>query len=166
MKEQPELKEVVRKVINLAEIVQGLISRVVDLEHQQHNDNLMDCWAVVELMGKAVHAGHVAQVNMHGVNLFRVRPYRGGKERPLAYYSPAAIYCITPVSEEVAKNSVHVFFNERICRICGCTYEKPCIDENGNSCYWVEEDLCSSCFAKERQKIIEENEREEEPDER
>ncbi len=32
-------------------------------------------------------------------------------------------------------------FNERKCRICGCTWNSPC--ESG--CYWVEYDLCSKC---------------------
>lgn len=32
-------------------------------------------------------------------------------------------------------------FDERRCRVCGCTDEWAC--EGG--CYWVEEDLCSTC---------------------
>lgn len=33
---------------------------------------------------------------------------------------------------------------ERMCRVCGCTQENPC----DGGCYWVEEDLCSTCKAK------------------
>lgn len=32
----------------------------------------------------------------------------------------------------------------RICRKCGCTEYRAC----EGSCYWVEEDLCSSCISK------------------
>lgn len=34
---------------------------------------------------------------------------------------------------------------EKACRICGCTYGSPCMDEHGQACHWVEEDLCSGC---------------------
>jgi hypothetical protein len=34
----------------------------------------------------------------------------------------------------------------RICRICGCTDDNACIDEEtGEPCHWVEDDLCSNC---------------------
>lgn len=34
-----------------------------------------------------------------------------------------------------------------VCRVCGCTGETPCIDQDGQPCYWVDEDrtLCSAC---------------------
>lgn len=37
--------------------------------------------------------------------------------------------------------------NERKCRVCGCTdYDcRQCIEKTGESCHWVEEDLCSAC---------------------
>lgn len=31
------------------------------------------------------------------------------------------------------------------CRVCGCTDTRACINEQGDSCYWVEPDLCSQC---------------------
>ena len=36
------------------------------------------------------------------------------------------------------------FENERRCRECGCTDCAACVDING-PCWWVEDDLCSSC---------------------
>jgi len=39
---------------------------------------------------------------------------------------------------------------ERVCRECGCSYFNPCMNTiTGNTCYWVAEDLCSFCAAKE-----------------
>lgn len=35
-------------------------------------------------------------------------------------------------------------FDEQACRVCGCTWDNAC--EGG--CYWVEEDLCSTCAEK------------------
>jgi hypothetical protein len=31
------------------------------------------------------------------------------------------------------------------CRVCGCTDEDACVDLAGQSCHWVEADLCSAC---------------------
>lgn len=38
---------------------------------------------------------------------------------------------------------------ERVCRICGCTHDNPCVID-GDECHWVEDDLCSNpeCVAK------------------
>lgn len=37
-----------------------------------------------------------------------------------------------------------------ICRVCGCTETTPCEDIEGNTCSWVEPDLCSACAEEER----------------
>jgi hypothetical protein len=31
-----------------------------------------------------------------------------------------------------------------VCRVCGCTDKKPCLDEYG-PCSWVTPNLCSAC---------------------
>lgn len=36
--------------------------------------------------------------------------------------------------------------DEQKCRVCGCTWDHAC----PGGCYWVEEDLCSACFEKEK----------------
>jgi len=37
----------------------------------------------------------------------------------------------------------------RTCRVCGCTDTTPCIDgKTGDSCCWIEDDLCSACACK------------------
>lgn len=30
------------------------------------------------------------------------------------------------------------------CRVCGCTADRACVDDDG-PCWWVERDLCSAC---------------------
>ena len=38
----------------------------------------------------------------------------------------------------------------RACRECGCTDDEPCShDESGDTCFWVEEDLCDLCEQRE-----------------
>lgn len=34
---------------------------------------------------------------------------------------------------------------EAACRICGCTQERACVDDEHGPCWWVQEDLCSHC---------------------
>lgn len=34
------------------------------------------------------------------------------------------------------------------CWSCGCTDSKACIDDEGDPCFWVENDLCSECGLK------------------
>ena len=31
------------------------------------------------------------------------------------------------------------------CRVCGCWQYDACLGENGETCHWVEADLCSAC---------------------
>ncbi len=33
----------------------------------------------------------------------------------------------------------------QICRDCGCTFSRACIDVTGQPCHWVEPDRCSAC---------------------
>ena len=42
------------------------------------------------------------------------------------------------------------------CRVCGCTDNdcRKCIEETGERCYWVEEDLCSVCANKENARAV------------
>ncbi len=35
----------------------------------------------------------------------------------------------------------------RTCRVCGCTEFEPCISDGGETCAWIEEDLCDFCDA-------------------
>ena len=34
------------------------------------------------------------------------------------------------------------------CRVCGCTDENPCFDEDGEPCAWLEPDLCTLCASR------------------
>lgn len=45
-------------------------------------------------------------------------------------------------------------FDVRRCRGCGCSDHEACIDDFGQPCFWVEEDLCSECLANGRPTAI------------
>ena len=31
------------------------------------------------------------------------------------------------------------------CSKCGCTEDKPCIDDDGIPCWWIDDGICSRC---------------------
>lgn len=82
-------------------------------------------WAIVELMGHKVVAGYVTEETHYGNPLLRVDvPETQTYPKFTQYYGGSAIYCITPVSEEVANltaesskvNPVSVYVPELITR--------------------------------------------------
>lgn len=142
-------------------------------------DTPFEGWAIVELMGHRRLAGYVTEVELAGAGMLRLdvpgfihTETTGEQEergQATQFYSAAALYCLTPTTEEMARRiaelsrpqPVHpwelrpaittgagrdVFDDideptERECRQCGCTDDNAC--EGG--CHWVEDDLCSAC---------------------
>lgn len=62
-------------------------------------------WAVLELMGHRRLTGYVTEQQVAGVGFIRI-DVPGDDDTPPAtqLYSPSAVYCITPTTEEVARN--------------------------------------------------------------
>ena len=68
------------------------------------NDEQIKSWAIVELMGHKVVAGLIQKNEMLGKPLLRVDvPATSVFSEFTQFYGEAAIYCITFVSEEVAR---------------------------------------------------------------
>ena len=61
-----------------------------------------ECWAILELMGHRRVAGQVREAEIGGGSLIRI-DIPDGEGWKTQIYAPAAIYCITPVSEEIAR---------------------------------------------------------------
>lgn len=60
-------------------------------------------WAILELMGHRRLAGKVTDAVIGGGAFLRIDiPAKDGKQTT-QYYSPGAVYCITPTTEEVAR---------------------------------------------------------------
>lgn len=62
-------------------------------------------WAILELMGHRRLAGLVREVSIGGASFIRIDvPGVGFVEwSATQFYNPAAVYCMTPVSEELAR---------------------------------------------------------------
>lgn len=70
-------------------------------------------WAILELMGHRRLAGYVTEIEMAGAGMFRIdvpHSNRVGHDQDLAsidgttqFYSPAALYCLTPTTEQIAR---------------------------------------------------------------
>jgi hypothetical protein len=67
-------------------------------------------WAILELMGHRKLAGYLTEQEVAGKGFIRLDIFAGdspdeGEEIPVAtqLYSPGAVYCITPTTEEMAR---------------------------------------------------------------
>jgi hypothetical protein len=60
-------------------------------------------WAILELMGHRRLAGWIQEQQIAGAAFIRLDV--PGDEGPVAtqFYAPAAVYCITPTTEEIAR---------------------------------------------------------------
>ncbi len=66
-------------------------------------DNKFDEWAILELMGHRRLAGKVSESAIGGGAFIRIdMPMKDGKTST-QFYSPGSIYCITPTTEEIAR---------------------------------------------------------------
>ena len=61
-------------------------------------------WCIVELMGHRRLAGHVSEQEIAGAAFVRL-DVPGAKDQTGAtqFYAPAAVYCITPTTEDIAR---------------------------------------------------------------
>lgn len=60
-------------------------------------------WAIIELMGHRRVAGYVTEREVAGARFLQVGIPTVGGETRTQLYAPQAVYCITPVAEEVAR---------------------------------------------------------------
>ena len=65
-------------------------------------ENTTDFWAIVELMGHRRLAGKVSEVEMFGTTLLRLDV--PGTPGSTQFYGGSSIYCLTPVSEDLARS--------------------------------------------------------------
>ena len=67
-------------------------------------DTAFEGWAILELMGHRKLAGYVKEANVAGAAFVRIDvPASVGHGEVTQMYSPGAIYCITPTTEEIAR---------------------------------------------------------------
>jgi len=68
-------------------------------------DNGYQGWAILELMGHRKLAGRVCEATVGSAPLLRIDVFDGDDEAPslTQFYSPGAIYCITPANEDLCR---------------------------------------------------------------
>lgn len=82
-------------------------------------------WALVELMGHNRIVGQVTEAVLAGGAFLRVDvPEYDGEKAFTRFYSPSAVYCISPVSEDVARGLLTHGRNEPVSR-----FELPALAE-------------------------------------
>lgn len=62
-------------------------------------------WMILELMGHRRLFGLVSEQEIAGASFLRVDVYRGQEEKACAtqFYSASAVYCMTPTTEDLAR---------------------------------------------------------------
>lgn len=76
-----------------------------------------DEWALVELFGHQRIAGKVSEATLAGGAFLRVDvPAFNGEAAFTRFYGPAAVYSLSPVSEEVARGLMSQYRNEPVSR--------------------------------------------------
>lgn len=60
-------------------------------------------WAILELMGHRRLAGRVSQAELAGAAFIRIDIPSGDGDIATQFYAPAALYCLTPTTEAIAR---------------------------------------------------------------
>jgi hypothetical protein len=60
-------------------------------------------WAVLELMGHRKLAGYVREQNVAGAGFIRIDVPGDQGSIATQFYSPGSLYCMTPVTEDIAR---------------------------------------------------------------
>ena len=83
---------------------------IVDLSESE--DSGFAYWCIVELMGHRRLAGWVTEQNVFGVTLMRIDI--PGEPVVTQFYSPTAIYAVTPTTEQCARDVARRFRPEPV----------------------------------------------------
>ena len=61
-------------------------------------------WAILELMGHRRLAGYLRAVELAGAGMLRIDVPGDDAAVATQFYSPAAVYCVTPTTEAIARS--------------------------------------------------------------
>lgn len=69
----------------------------------QTTEGTFEGWVIIELLGHRKLGGYLKEQAIAGANFLRLDiPTTDGKPAATQFYAPSAVYCITPVTEQVA----------------------------------------------------------------
>jgi len=81
-------------------------------------------WAILELMGHRKLAGRISEATLGGGAFIRIDVPGDGADVATQFYSPSAVYCITPTTEDIARRTASRNRPEPVTR-----YELPAAPE-------------------------------------
>jgi hypothetical protein len=73
-------------------------------------------WALLELMGHRKLAGHVKPATIAGAGVIRIDVPGADGNVATQFYSPASLYCLTPIGEELARKLAQRYAPEPVTR--------------------------------------------------
>lgn len=77
----------------------------------------LDSWALVELFGRTRIVGRVTEATVAGSNFLRIDvPEFEGNPKFTRFYGPSSVYCISPISKEIADELMKTCRNEPVAR--------------------------------------------------
>ena len=107
---------------------------------QTEQSTAFDSWALVEIMGHQRIVGKVTEATLAGGAFLRVDvPAFNGAKAFTRFYSPGSIYCISPLSEDVARGLLATNRNEPVSR-----FELPQLAEKVEGIQG-QQDYCPEC---------------------
>lgn len=71
--------------------------------HGENMSNAFEGWSILELMGHRKLAGFVTIEELGGAALIRIDVPGENGNAATQYYNPAALYCMTPTTEDMAR---------------------------------------------------------------
>jgi hypothetical protein len=96
------------------------------------NEEKFEQWAILELMGHRRLAGKVTDAEIGGGAFIRIDiPMRNG-ENSTQFYSPGAVYCITPTTEEIACKMAMTYQPEPVNRWEFAQLESPAPEQSND----------------------------------
>ena len=98
------------------------------MDTQQQKDPTFEGWAFLELMGHRKLAGFVREQNFAGAGLIRIDVPGDDGNIATQFYSPSALYCLTPTTEDMARRFAKNVRPEPVTR-----WELPPATKNGAS---------------------------------
>jgi len=78
----------------------------IEIGKKVEDEGVFETWAILELMGHRRLAGLLTEVEIAGAKFFRIDiypPQKGTVAAATQFYSPSAVYAITPTTEETAR---------------------------------------------------------------
>lgn len=105
--------------------------------HEQRFDE----WALLELFGYQKICGRVTATSLGGASFIRIDvPEEGGKQAYTRFFSPSAVYSITPLVESTARNIIKTGLNPEMISRYNVTRMLPALRKSDPEAFIDNED--------------------------